>query len=45
MEILHQDKMYGEGIATRGLLAVFSTLGSDHELVVKYRSELANLIN
>lgn len=31
--------------ARRGLLAVFDTLGGDHDLVRKYRGELARLIH
>ncbi len=43
--ILRADREYDEGAARRGLLAIFDTLGGDHELVKQYRNELARLIH
>ena len=43
--ILKADREYETGAARRGLLAVFDTLGGDHELVRRYRGELARLIH
>ena len=43
--ILRADRDYEQGAARRGLLAIFDTLGGDHELVKKYRGELARLIH
>ena len=43
--ILKTDREYDNGAARRGLLAVFDTLGGDHELVKRYRGELARLIH
>ncbi len=45
IEILRRDRSWEEDKARRGLLAIFETLGSDHELVRKYRSELFRLIH
>jgi putative thioredoxin len=43
--ILRAERDYDHGAARRGLLAIFETLGGDHELVRKYRGELARLIH
>lgn len=43
--ILRHDRDYDRGAARRGLLAIFDTLGGDHELVRRYRGELARLIH
>lgn len=43
--ILRSDRDFDGGAARRGLLAVFDTLGGDHELVKRYRGELARLIH
>ena len=43
--ILRADREFDKGAARRGLLAVFDTLGGDHELVKRYRGELARLIH
>jgi putative thioredoxin len=43
--ILRADRDFDGGAARRGLLAIFDTLGSDHELVRRYRGELARLIH
>ena len=43
--ILRADRDYDNGAARRGLLAIFETLGGDHELVRRYRGELARLIH
>ena len=45
MEILRRDRQFDDGIARRGLLAVFETLGGDHQLVKRYRGEMARLIH
>ena len=45
VEILRRDRQFDDGIARRGLLAVFETLGGDHELVKRYRGEMARLIH
>ena len=45
MEILRRERQFDDGIARRGLLAVFETLGGDHELVKRYRGEMARLIH
>jgi putative thioredoxin len=45
MEILRCDREFDDGVARRGLLAVFETLGGDHELVKRYRGEMARLIH
>lgn len=43
--ILRNDREFDGGAARRGLLAIFDTLGGDHELVKRYRGELASLIH
>ena len=43
--ILRKDREFDGGAAKRGLLAIFDTLGGDHELVKRYRGELARLIH
>jgi putative thioredoxin len=43
--ILRNDREFDDGVARRGLLAIFETLGGDHELVMRYRGELARLIH
>ncbi len=43
--VLRNDREFDEGAARRGLLAIFETLGGDHELVKRYRGELARLIH
>ena len=43
--VLRNDREFDEGAARRGLLAIFETLGGDHELVKRYRAELARLIH
>lgn len=43
--ILRHNRNYDDGIARRGLLAIFDTLGGDHALVKRYRGELARLIH
>lgn len=43
--VLRHDRNFDHGAARRGLLAVFDTLGGEHELVKKYRGELARLIH
>ncbi len=45
MEILRRDRHFDGGVARRGLLTVFETLGGGHELVRRYRGELARLIH
>ena len=40
LEILRAAPDFREGAARRGLLAVFNLLGSDHELVARYRARL-----
>jgi putative thioredoxin len=40
LEILRAAPDFREGAARRGLLAVFDLLGSDHELVTRYRARL-----
>lgn len=43
--ILRADRNYDDGAARRGLLAIFDTLGGEHELVKRYRGDLARLIH
>jgi len=43
--VLRIDREFDDGAARRGLLAIFDTLGGDHELVKRYRGELARLIH
>jgi putative thioredoxin len=43
--VLRNDREFDDGAARRGLLAIFDTLGGDHELVKRYRGELARLIH
>ena len=43
--VLRNDREFDDGAARRGLLAIFDTLGGDHELVQRYRGELARLIH
>ena len=43
--ILRADREFEQGMARRGLLAIFDTLGGDHALVKQYRGELARLIH
>lgn len=43
--VLRHQRDYDGGAARRGLLALFDTLGGDHELVRQYRGELARLIH
>ena len=45
IEILRRDRNFNDGAARRGLLAVFETLGGEHELVRHHRAELARLIH
>jgi putative thioredoxin len=45
IEILRRDRDFDDGAARRGLLAVFETLGGEHELVRRHRGELARLIH
>jgi putative thioredoxin len=45
IEILRRDRDFNDGAARRGLLAVFDTLGGEHELVRHHRGELARLIH
>jgi len=44
LNILEQDRQYEEGIARKGLGAIFAMLDSEHELVQKYRKQMFNLI-
>ena len=43
--VLKVDRGYEDGAARRALLAIFDTLGGDHDLVKKYRGELSRLIH
>lgn len=43
--VLKVDRGYQDGAARRALLAIFDTLGGDHDLVKKYRGELSRLIH
>ncbi|WP_078118304.1 tetratricopeptide repeat protein [Thiosocius teredinicola] len=43
--VLRHDREFEDGVARRGVLAIFDMLGSDHALVKKYRGELARLIH
>lgn len=43
--ILRRDREFDDGAARRGLLAIFDTLGGDHDLVKQYRGELSRLIH
>lgn len=45
IEILRRDRNFDNGAARRGLLAVFETLGGEHDLVRRHRGELARLIH
>lgn len=45
MEILRLDRHYRDNLAQRGLLALFSLLNDQDELIKKYRAELFRLIH
>ncbi len=44
LEILKQDKGYRKGQPQKVILGIFELLGSNHSLVLEYRSELANTL-
>lgn len=45
LELLKQDRNYGEGAAKRGLLAVFGVLGDEDERVTRYRRQMFALLH
>ena len=45
IEILRRDRHYRDDLAQRGLLALFSLLEGQDELLKKYRAELFRLIH
>ncbi|NNG14517.1 MAG: tetratricopeptide repeat protein [Gammaproteobacteria bacterium] len=44
LELLKRDRHFNDAVARKGLTAIFNMLGGEHELVVKYRKQLMNLI-
>ena len=44
LELLKRDRHFKDAVARKGLTAVFNMLGGDHELVVKYRKQMMNLM-
>jgi putative thioredoxin len=45
MSILQRDREFRDDIGRRSLLAVFDILGSDSELVQRYRRQLFNALH
>jgi len=45
LELLKQDRNYGEGAAQRGLLTVFDLLGEQDERVTRYRRKMFALLH
>lgn len=45
LEVVRQDRAFDDDAGRRALLDLFALLGSDHELVRRYRRELAALLN
>jgi putative thioredoxin len=45
LEIIRRDRKFGDDAGRRTMLNVFDVLGSGHELVSKYRRQLASALN
>jgi putative thioredoxin len=45
LELMKQDRDYGEGAAQRGLLAIFALLGDEDERVTRYRRQIFALLH
>jgi putative thioredoxin len=44
LDVLRQDRNFGEGAARQAMLAVFELLGNENPLVPEYRRKLANIL-
>lgn len=45
LELVQRDRNFGEDAARRTMIQIFDLLGSDHDLVRRYRRELAAALN
>lgn len=44
LELMRQDRRFGDDAGRKGLLAVFALLGNEGELVSRYRSKMSSLL-
>ena len=45
LTLMHRDRMYGDDVARRSMLAVFELLGSEDERVAPFRRRMASLLH